>query len=324
LTGPKIVSVKESKSGREARAPFLPLIEAIKKKYASENMDVKLIGNGELSLTQQELDQFFEVLSDTSEPLTVILNAHGTPHLSPTSSYDRHLMTLKEGAPIASLDFFKKIAAVRQDKPIDIFSCSCFGGLMQPFVKHILPTGSVYVSLNSDPSKVSFITALLEWMGADNASFPTCAEELLLILSTKMSHSRYGMHYFQDVSISSSGFSLNLQDNVVAHLNVQFSSVEMERINKQMGCFVEKETLEKIKGKIEKSPVIIDFRSQSHFNEYEYGLALAICYAAKRDLSKRQPVVFMFERKRRCSDEPTTDQILPSALNVDHKRKKIN
>ena len=105
-----------------------------------DNVDLLVVGNGEQTVTINDIMQSLDTINQEQE-VTIIIQSHG-------KFSDKFYFLLGDSSSISSKELFSMIKSKLGNKPIDIFTQACHGGGML-IDKEELAAGSTLVSLTS-------------------------------------------------------------------------------------------------------------------------------------------------------------------------------
>lgn len=231
------------------------------------------IGDGESGLTENDFDSLLHEISNNKMRIILFLMAHGTID---RASGDHMLYLKSNDIPTTSIDFMESISTSLQRKAIEVFSTACHGGALNPYVGTVLPKGSTYVSLSpaNQPTSGSDVNRLIDFLTHNcKVQGNLTAEKILISYLTKALKNRVPPF------ITSSEISSNLHNDFLNHIGVKFSETEKELIYRTLGDQTNNEKLNHLMCLIERA------NDEPSICAIDYGLALAICYAASGKVS---------------------------------------
>jgi hypothetical protein len=232
----------------------------------NQGADLLRIGDGERDLTDTDVSDMLEAISKAKGDVTLVLMAHGNKAGELYLQGEHSKSTVK---------LFQDIANILKHRKIDIFSTACYGGLLQEVALQILPENSVYVSLSPANTVITGfnIDPFWDYLSKHKLSCLSAESMLVAYLLSSMKN-----RYLP--TLATPKFTGDLDATLTRRCKTIFSIVDRGYIKSTLSVFLEDpRVLDTIMDKIETS------RSSDNFGIAQYGLALAISYAASRNMT---------------------------------------
>lgn len=261
-------------------------VKAANSALKNQSDQVTVFGDGEKSLSDSDLEKFFQYIEKSNTEITLIIMAHG--HLVST----KHYLKLSDKNSISTRDFLIRLSDSLNNRAIDILSLSCYGGAASSEANDTLPQGSTYIALSkyNESLSGSDIDRLWNILSYSNLNGTITAEALLLMYLTSALENRTTPAIFS-TEINRTDISSVLTNK----LKSTFSLEEQTKIIRYLSRFTADE--EKIIKVLKK---INDNHSEYSITARDYGMALAICFVAEKYFNVNNPTLPL----TRKSDEP--------------------
>ncbi len=222
-------------------------------KLAQLNVDFQLVGNGKQDLKMNEIIQALNTVSPEQD-VTIIIQSHGKKR-------NGFQFCLGDDFLISSKLLFQMFKMKLGNKPIDIFTPSCYGELML-YDKEELPEGSTLVSLTSSEEGINssnYISMLenFETFGGEVTAYNLLEFYLVYFLKNR---------FTPFIAISGQSTIYNL-DNFLSSENARGINFDSEHFYNLVEPPRYLTVFEKIQ----------NLKSQYDIDAVDYGLAMAIC-----------------------------------------------